>query len=84
MNGPLATAAAESEADTTPPLTVESSWSSMKMSKIEDGPHAIPSDKHILIIGAGLVGSLAALLFADRGFTVTVAEKRPGNNYICI
>ena len=34
--------------------------------------------KRILIIGAGLVGSLASILFSQRGFDVTVIEKRSG------
>ena len=34
--------------------------------------------KRVLIVGAGLVGSLASILFAQRGFDVTVVEKRPG------
>ena len=33
--------------------------------------------EHILIIGAGLCGSLAALRMAQRGYKVTLAEKRP-------
>lgn len=33
--------------------------------------------KNILISGAGLVGSLAAVLLAKRGHTVTVVERRP-------
>ncbi len=32
---------------------------------------------HILIAGAGLVGSLLALLLGQRGYRVTVLEKRP-------
>ena len=31
----------------------------------------------ILIIGAGLCGSLLALRMAQRGFQVTLVEKRP-------
>ncbi len=34
-------------------------------------------DKHILIIGAGLCGSLLAVQLAKHGFKVTMAEKRP-------
>ncbi len=34
-------------------------------------------NEHILIIGAGLCGSLLALRLAQRGYKVTVAEKRP-------
>lgn len=33
--------------------------------------------RHILIIGAGLVGSLAAVYFARRGWRVSVFERRP-------
>ncbi len=33
--------------------------------------------KNILIVGAGLCGSLLALRMAQRGFEVTVVEKRP-------
>jgi kynurenine 3-monooxygenase len=33
--------------------------------------------KHVLIIGAGLVGSLAAVYFARRGWRVSVYERRP-------
>lgn len=34
-------------------------------------------DQNILIIGAGLCGSLLALRMAQRGYTVTLVEKRP-------
>ena len=34
-------------------------------------------DDHILIVGAGLCGSLLALRMAQRGFRVTLTEKRP-------
>lgn len=33
--------------------------------------------QHILIIGAGLCGSLLALRMAQRGFQITLVEKRP-------
>lgn len=33
--------------------------------------------KHVLIIGAGLVGSLAAVYFARRGMRVSMYERRP-------
>ena len=33
--------------------------------------------QNILIIGAGLCGSLLALRMAQRGFKVTLIEKRP-------
>lgn len=33
--------------------------------------------RHVLIIGAGLAGSEAALTLADRGFRVTLQEMRP-------
>ena len=33
-------------------------------------------DFKVVIIGGGLVGSLAAVYFANRGFTVHVYEKR--------
>jgi kynurenine 3-monooxygenase len=35
------------------------------------------STKHIAIVGAGLVGSLAAIYLARRGYKVTVFERRP-------
>ena len=35
------------------------------------------NDKHITLIGAGLVGSLTAVFLAKRGFTVDVYERRP-------
>ncbi len=35
------------------------------------------NQQHILIIGAGLCGSLLALRMAQRGFNVTLVEKRP-------
>lgn len=35
------------------------------------------SSDHILIIGAGLCGSLLALRLAQRGYTITLIEKRP-------
>lgn len=34
-------------------------------------------EQHILIIGAGLCGSLLALRMAQRGFNITLVEKRP-------
>jgi kynurenine 3-monooxygenase len=34
------------------------------------------ADKHIIIIGAGLVGSLFSIYLAKRGFTVDVYERR--------
>lgn len=33
--------------------------------------------QHVLIVGAGLVGSLAAVYFARRGWRVSVVERRP-------
>ena len=33
--------------------------------------------EHILIIGAGLCGSLLALRLAQRGYRITLIEKRP-------
>lgn len=33
--------------------------------------------KHIIVIGAGLVGSLITVLLAKRGYKVTLFEKRP-------
>ena len=35
------------------------------------------TQEHILVIGAGLCGSLLALRMAQRGYTVTLMEKRP-------
>lgn len=35
------------------------------------------SEKHIVIVGAGLVGTMNAILLAKRNFTVSVYEKRP-------
>ncbi|MEZ4794943.1 MAG: NAD(P)/FAD-dependent oxidoreductase [Flavobacteriaceae bacterium] len=35
------------------------------------------SKEHILIVGAGLCGSLLALRLAQRGYTITLTEKRP-------
>lgn len=35
------------------------------------------NQEHILIIGAGLCGSLLALKMAQRGYTITLVEKRP-------
>ena len=35
------------------------------------------TNEHILVIGAGLCGSLLALRMAQRGYRVTVMEKRP-------
>ncbi|MBX3408143.1 MAG: FAD-dependent monooxygenase [Phycisphaeraceae bacterium] len=34
-------------------------------------------ERHVLIIGAGLVGSLAAVYFARRGWRVSAVERRP-------
>ena len=34
-------------------------------------------DKHLLIVGAGLCGSLLALKLAQHGYTITLVEKRP-------
>ncbi len=34
-------------------------------------------DDHILIIGAGLCGSMLAIRLAQRGFNITLVEKRP-------
>ncbi len=34
-------------------------------------------DKHILIVGAGLCGSLLAVQLAKHGFRITMVEKRP-------
>jgi len=34
--------------------------------------------EHVVIAGAGLVGSLAAIMMARRGYDVTVIEKRSG------
>ncbi|HYG17588.1 MAG TPA: FAD-dependent oxidoreductase, partial [Ohtaekwangia sp.] len=34
-------------------------------------------EKHIAIVGAGLVGSLLAIYLRKRGNTVTVYERRP-------
>jgi kynurenine 3-monooxygenase len=34
-------------------------------------------NKHIAIVGAGLVGSLAAIYLARRGYTISVFERRP-------
>ena len=36
-----------------------------------------PNQEHILVIGAGLCGSLLALRMAQRGYKVTLMEKRP-------
>ena len=33
--------------------------------------------QHLLIIGAGLCGSLLALRMAQRGYRITLVEKRP-------
>ena len=33
--------------------------------------------EHILIVGAGLCGSLLALRLAQRGYQITLTEKRP-------
>ena len=35
------------------------------------------TEKTITIVGAGLVGALLAALLAQRGFEVTVFERRP-------
>jgi kynurenine 3-monooxygenase len=35
-----------------------------------------PRDKHIAIIGAGLVGSLLSIYLAKRGYKVSVYERR--------
>ena len=32
----------------------------------------------VIIVGGGLVGALAALTFARRGFAIELFEKRPG------
>ena len=37
----------------------------------------MPKNQHVLIIGAGLCGSLLALRMAQRGYQVSVYEKRP-------
>jgi len=37
----------------------------------------MPNSKDITIVGAGLVGALLATLLAQRGFAVTVYERRP-------
>ncbi|NND12260.1 MAG: NAD(P)-binding protein, partial [Flavobacteriaceae bacterium] len=37
----------------------------------------VEKQQNILIIGAGLCGSLLALRMGQRGFNVTVMEKRP-------
>lgn len=37
---------------------------------------SIPSDFKVVVIGGGLVGSLAAVYFGNRGYTVHVYEKR--------
>lgn len=37
---------------------------------------SIPSDFKVVVIGGGLVGGLAAVYFANRGYTVHVYEKR--------
>ena len=34
-------------------------------------------DKHIAIVGAGLVGSLLSIYLAKRGYEITVFERRP-------
>lgn len=33
--------------------------------------------EHVLIVGAGLAGALLACLLSDRGYRVTIAERRP-------
>jgi kynurenine 3-monooxygenase len=35
-----------------------------------------PQDFKVVVIGGGLVGSLAAVYFANRGYTVQVFERR--------
>lgn len=37
----------------------------------------INSQKHIAIVGAGLVGSLLSIYLAKRGYAITVFERRP-------
>ena len=32
----------------------------------------------VIVVGGGLVGALAALTFARRGFSIELFEKRPG------
>lgn len=36
----------------------------------------------VVILGGGLVGALAALTFARRGFAVELYEKRPGFRFL--
>lgn len=40
------------------------------------------TQEHILVIGAGLCGSLLALRMAQRGYRVTLMEKRPDPRFI--
>jgi kynurenine 3-monooxygenase len=47
-----------------------------KISKKNNIKH-MTNNQHILIIGAGLCGSLLALRMAQRGFQITLVEKRP-------
>ena len=37
----------------------------------------------VVIVGGGLVGSLAAVFFAKRGWSVEVYEKRAGTAEFC-
>lgn len=38
----------------------------------------------VVIVGAGLVGSMAAIYMARLGYEVVVYEKRPGNDGLAI
>ena len=48
-----------------------------KVSTALDRANTMNKKQHILIIGAGLCGSLLALRMAQRGYEVTLVEKRP-------
>lgn len=48
----------------------------MKNSQIL-GKKMLQSTKHITLVGAGLIGSLLAIILAKRGYSVNVYERRP-------
>jgi len=40
------------------------------------------SSKTAVVVGAGPVGCLAALMLANRGWTVKILEARPGKDFL--